>query len=122
MSDQSWASIVSDYITAFKGNDDAVLEVLQFATILRYKIRKTRKEEGISVDDLAKRFDVDPLALEQMEAMDVTEIVNMLKTLHPLGYTLAIVPLGGEQHEKIKEEYKSVCPQKKVRNMDNYLD
>jgi transcriptional regulator with XRE-family HTH domain len=58
------------------------------------KMIKAREEKGLSQRELAEISGVKHPAIARLESMKATpQIDNLFKVLHPLGYTIEIVPL-----------------------------
>ena len=59
---------------------------------------EARKEKGLSQRELAEISGVKQPAIARLESMRATpQIDTLFKVLHPLGYTIEIVPLAQEK-------------------------
>lgn len=74
-------------------------EQILFEAALIGKMKEAREERGLSQRELAKLSGVKQPAIARMESMRATpHIDTILKVLHPLGYTIEIVPLNSKNH------------------------
>jgi DNA-binding XRE family transcriptional regulator len=89
---------ITDYM-----NDDARVspadrERIYFEAALIGKMIEAREEKGLSQRALAEISGVKQPAIARLENMKATpQIDTLFKVLHPLGYTIEIVPLNNKQ-------------------------
>ena len=85
----------SDYINDETRVSPAERERIQFEISLIGKMIEARKEKGLSQRELAEISGVKQPAIARLENMKATpQIDTLFKVLHPLGYTIEIVPLN----------------------------
>ena len=73
-------------------------ELINFEISLIGKMIEAREEKGLSQRELAEASGVKQPAIARLESMKATpQIDTLFKLLHPLGYTIEIVPLGHGQ-------------------------
>jgi len=85
----------SDYINDDTRVSPAERERLNFEVALIGKMIEAREQKGISQRELAEISGVKQPAIARLESMKTTpQIDTLFKVLHPLGYTIEIVPLG----------------------------
>jgi DNA-binding XRE family transcriptional regulator len=83
-------------------NDDtqvspAERERINFEVALIGKMIEAREEKGLSQRELAEISGVKQPAIARLESLKATpQIDTLFKVLHPLGYTIEIVPLNNE--------------------------
>ncbi|MBQ4650416.1 MAG: helix-turn-helix transcriptional regulator [Firmicutes bacterium] len=88
----------SEYMGDEQRVSQAEREQIQFEIELIGKVIKARKERGLSQRDLAELSGVKQPAIARLESMQATpKIDTLLKILHPLGYTLSVVPVDAER-------------------------
>jgi len=84
----------SDYMSDEKRVSPAERERINFEISLIGKMIEAREEKGLSQRELAEISGVKQPAIARLEGMKVTpQIDTLFKVLHPLGYTIKIVPL-----------------------------
>ena len=84
----------SDYINDETRVSPAERERIQFEISLIGKMIEAREEKGFSQRELAELSGVKQPAIARLESMKATpQIDTLFKLLHPLGYTIGIVPL-----------------------------
>jgi DNA-binding XRE family transcriptional regulator len=84
----------SDYINDETRVSPAERERIQFEISLIGKMIEAREEKGFSQRELAELSGVKQPAIARLESMKATpQIDTLFKLLHPLGYTIEIVPL-----------------------------
>ena len=67
---------------------------INFEVSLMSKVIMARKEQGMSQKELAEKVGMKQPAIARLESLKVTPKVDtLIDVLHPLGYTLEIVPL-----------------------------
>ena len=68
-------------------------EQIAFEVALIGKMIEAREKQGLSQRELAELTGVSQPAIARLESLKATpQIDTLFKVLHPLGYTLAIVP------------------------------
>lgn len=68
-------------------------EQIAFEVALIGKMIEAREKQGLSQRELAELSGVSQPAIARLESLKATpQIDTLFKVLHPLGYTLAIVP------------------------------
>ena len=94
MSDGKNINTIRDYM-----NDETRISTIEryrinFEVALIGKMIEAREEKGFTQRQLAKISGVKQPAIARLESMKATpQIDTLLKLLHPLGYTIEIVPL-----------------------------
>lgn len=74
---------------------------IDFEVALIGKLIEARELSGLSQRELAKLSGVSQPAIARLESLRVTpQIDTLFKVLHPLGYTLAIVPESSRTHHQ----------------------
>ncbi len=72
-------------------------ERINFEISLIGKMIEAREKKGLSQRELAELSGVKQPAIARLESMKTTpQIDTLFKVLHPLGYTIEIVPLAGK--------------------------
>ena len=90
----------SDYMIDETRVSPAERERISFEISLIGKMIEAREEKGLSQRELAKISGVKQPAIARLESMKATpQIDTLFKVLHPLGYTIEIVPLNSKQPE-----------------------
>jgi len=85
---------VTDYINDETRVSPAERERINFEVALIGKMIEAREEKGLSQRELAEISGVKQPAIARLESMKATpQIDTLFKVLHPLGYTIEIVPL-----------------------------
>jgi DNA-binding XRE family transcriptional regulator len=85
----------SDYMNDETRVDPAEREQINFETALIGKMIEAREQKGMSQRELAEASGVQQPAIARLESLKATpQIDTLFKVLHPLGYTIEIVPLG----------------------------
>ena len=70
-------------------------ERINFEIALIGKMIEAREEKGLSQRELAEISGIKQPAIARLESMKATpQIDTLFKVLHPLGYTIEIVPLS----------------------------
>jgi len=88
----------SDYMNDETRVSPAERERINFEISLIGKMVEAREEKGLSQRELADISGVKQPAIARLESMKTTpQIDTLFKVLHPLGYTIKIVPLSNEQ-------------------------
>jgi DNA-binding XRE family transcriptional regulator len=84
----------SDYINDEARVSPAERARINFEVSLIGKMIEARKEQGLSQRELADMSGVKQPAIARLESMKATpQIDTLFRVLHPLGYTIEIVPL-----------------------------
>ena len=87
----------SDYMNDETRVNPVERERINFEISLIGKMVEAREEKGFSQRELADISGVKQPAIARLESMKTTpQIDTLFKVLHPLGYTLEIVPLQNE--------------------------
>ena len=87
----------SDYMNDETRVSPAERERINFEVALIGKMIEAREKKGFSQRELAKISGVKQPAIARVESMKTTpQIDTLFKVLHPLGYTIEIVPLRSE--------------------------
>ena len=95
MSKEKAIDTFSDYMNDETRVSPAERERINFEISLIGKMIEAREEKGLSQRELAKISGVKQPAIARLESMKATpQIDTLFKVLHPLGYTIEIVPLG----------------------------
>ena len=85
----------SDYMNDETRVSPAERERINFEISLIGKMIEAREEKGFSQRELAEISGVKQPAIARLESMKATpQIDTLFKVLHPLGYTIEIVPLN----------------------------
>jgi len=88
----------SDYMNDESRVSPAERERINFEISLIGKMVEAREEKGLSQRELANISGVKQPAIARLESMKATpQIDTLFKVLHPLGYTIEIVPLSPRQ-------------------------
>ena len=88
----------SDYMNDETRVTPAERERINFEIALIGKMIEAREEKGLSQRELAKISGVKQPAIARLENLKATpQIDTLFKVLHPLGYTIEIVPLNSKQ-------------------------
>jgi DNA-binding XRE family transcriptional regulator len=88
----------SDYMNDETRVSPAERERINFEISLIGKMIEAREEKGLSQRELAEISGVKQPAIARLESLKATpQIDTLFKVLHPLGYTIEIVPLGSKQ-------------------------
>ena len=88
----------SDYMNDETRVSPAERERINFEIALIGKMIEAREEKGLSQRELAEISGVKQPAIARLESLKATpQIDTLFKVLHPLGYTIEIVPLNGKQ-------------------------
>ena len=84
----------SDYMNDETRVSPAERERINFEISLIGKMIEAREEKGLSQRALAEISGIKQPAIARLESMKTTpQIDTLFKVLHPLGYTIEIVPL-----------------------------
>ena len=87
----------SDYMNDETRVSPAERERINFEISLIGKMIEAREEKGLSQRELAEISGVKQPAIARLESMKATpQIDTLFKVLHPLGYTIEIVPLNNK--------------------------
>ena len=90
----------SDYMNDETRVSPAERERINFEISLIGKMIEAREEKGLSQRELAEISGVKQPAIARLESMKTTpQIDTLFKVLHPLGYTIEIVPLTQRDSE-----------------------
>jgi len=85
----------SDYMNDETRVSPAERERINFEISIIGKMIEAREEKGLSQRELAEISGVKQPAIARLESMKATpQIDTLFKVLHPLGYTIEIVPLA----------------------------
>ena len=88
----------SDYMNDETRVSPVERERINFEISLIGKMIEAREEKGLSQRELAELSGIKQPAIARLESMKTTpQIDTLFKVLHPLGYTIEIVPLDGKQ-------------------------
>ena len=88
----------SDYLYDETRVSPAERERIGFEISLIGKMIEARESKGLSQRELAEISGVKQPAIARLEGMKATpQIDTLFKLLHPLGYTIEIVPLSPKQ-------------------------
>ena len=88
----------SDYMNDEARVNPVERECINFEISLIGKMIEAREEKGLSQRELAEISGVKQPAIARLESMKATpQIDTLFKVLHPLGYTIEIVPLNNKQ-------------------------
>jgi DNA-binding XRE family transcriptional regulator len=88
---------ITDYMNDETRVNPVERERINFEVSLIGKMIEAREEKGLSQRALAEISGVKQPAIARLESMKTTpQIDTLFKVLHPLGYTIEIVPLHGE--------------------------
>jgi DNA-binding XRE family transcriptional regulator len=89
---------VTDYMNDETRVSPADRERINFEVTLIGKLIEAREEKGLSQRALAEISGVKQPAIARLENLKATPRIDTLfKVLHPLGYTIEIVPLTGSK-------------------------
>lgn len=87
----------SDYMADDARVSPAERERINFEIALIGKMIEAREEKGFSQRELAELSGVKQPAIARLEGMKATpQIDTLFRVLHPLGYTIEIVPLNSK--------------------------
>ena len=88
----------TDYMNDDTRVSPAERERIYFEVALIGKMIEAREEKGLSQRELAAISGVKQPVIARMESLKaIPQIDTLFKVLHPLGYTIEIVPLNGKQ-------------------------
>jgi len=88
---------ITDYMNDEARVSPAERERINFEVALIGKMIEAREEKGFSQRELAEISGVKQPAIARLESMKATpQIDTLFKVLHPLGYTIEIVPLNSK--------------------------
>jgi DNA-binding XRE family transcriptional regulator len=91
---------IDDYMNDETRVSPAERERINFEVSLIGKMIAAREEKGMSQRELAEISGVKQPAIARLESLKATpQIDTLFKVLHPLGYTIEIVPLAGKRPE-----------------------
>jgi DNA-binding XRE family transcriptional regulator len=97
MADDKAIKTVTDYMNDETRVSPADRERINFEVTLIGKMIEAREEKGLSQRALAEISGVKQPAIARLENLKATpQIDTLFKVLHPLGYTIEIVPLNGK--------------------------
>ncbi|MDR2109231.1 MAG: helix-turn-helix transcriptional regulator [Coriobacteriales bacterium] len=95
MSSKKEINTFSDYFNDEARVSPADRERINFEIALIGKMIEAREQKGLSQRELAEMSGVKQPAIARLESMRATpQIDTLFKVLHPLGYTIEIVPLA----------------------------
>jgi ribosome-binding protein aMBF1 (putative translation factor) len=85
----------SDYMNDETRVDPVEREQVNFEIALIEKMVEAREQKGLSQRELAELSGMKQPAIARLESLKATpQIDTLFKVLHPLGYTIEIVPLA----------------------------
>jgi len=88
---------ITDYMNDETRVSPVERERIHFEVALIGKMIEAREERGLSQRELAEISGVTQPAIARLESLKATpQIDTLFKILHPLGYTIEIVPLNNE--------------------------
>ena len=88
---------ITDYMNDETRVSPVERERINFEVALIGKLIEAREEKGLSQRELAEISGVKQPAIARLESMKATpQIDTLFKILHPLGYTIAIVPYSNK--------------------------
>ena len=88
----------SDYINDETRVSPVERERINFEIALIGKMIEAREKKGLSQRELAELSGIKQPAIARLESLKATpQIDTLLRVLHPLGYTIEIVPLSSKQ-------------------------
>jgi ribosome-binding protein aMBF1 (putative translation factor) len=94
MSEEKAINTITDYMNDATRVSPAERERIHFEVALIGKMIEAREQKGLSQRELAEMSGVKQPAIARLESMKATpQIDTLFKVLHPLGYTIEIVPL-----------------------------
>jgi DNA-binding XRE family transcriptional regulator len=94
MANEKVIDTFSDYMNDETRVSPADKERINFEVSLIGKMIEAREQKGLSQRELAEISGVKQPAIARLESMKATpQIGTLFKVLHPLGYTIEIVPL-----------------------------
>ena len=97
MAEAKVINTITDYMNDETRVSPAERERINFEVALIGKMIEAREEKGLSQRDLAEISGIKQPAIARLESMKATpQIDTLFKLLHPLGYTIEIVPLNRE--------------------------
>lgn len=95
MANEKVIDTFSDYMNDETRVGPVERERINFEVSLIGKMIEAREEKGLSQRELAEISGVKQPAIARLESMNATpQIDTLFKVLHPLGYTIEIVPLN----------------------------
>ena len=95
MADKNTIRNITDYMNDDTRVSPAERERINFEVALIGKMVEAREEKGLSQRELAEISGVKQPAIARLENLKATpQIDTIFKVLHPLGYTIEIVPLN----------------------------
>jgi len=95
MTNSKVINTITDYINDETRVSPAERERIHFEVALIGKMIEAREQKGLSQRELAEMSGVKQPAIARLESMKATpQIDTLFKVLHPLGYTIEIVPLN----------------------------
>ena len=98
MANEKVIDTFSDYMNDETRVAPAERERINFEIALIGKMIEAREEKGLSQRELAEISGVKQPAIARLENLKATpQIDTLFKVLHPLGYTIEIVPLNSKQ-------------------------
>jgi len=101
MVDDKVYETIDDYMNDETQVDPADAKRINFEVSLIGKLIRAREKKGLSQRDLAKLSGVKQLAIARLESLKATpQIDTLFRVLHPLGYTIEIVPLQEAETER----------------------
>jgi DNA-binding XRE family transcriptional regulator len=97
MANEKTINTITDYMNDETRVSPTDRERINFEVALIGKMIEAREKKGLSQRELAKISGVKQPAIARLESMKTTpQIDTLFKILHPLGYTIEIVPLNHE--------------------------
>jgi ribosome-binding protein aMBF1 (putative translation factor) len=95
MANEKVIDTFSDYMNDDERVSPVERERINFEIALIGKMIEAREAKGLSQRELSEISGVKQPAIARLEGMKATpQIDTLFKVLHPLGYTIEIVPLG----------------------------
>ena len=95
MANEKVINTITDYINDDTRVSPAERERINFEVALIGKMVEAREKKGLSQRELAEISGVKQPAIARLESLKATpQIDTIFKVLHPLGYTIEIVPLS----------------------------
>ena len=98
MANEKAIKTITDYMNDETRVSPAERDRISFEVALIGKLIEARETKGISQRQLAEISGVKQPAIARLESMKAEpHISTLFKVLHPLGYTIEIVPLGNSR-------------------------
>ncbi|MCL2766804.1 MAG: helix-turn-helix transcriptional regulator [Peptococcaceae bacterium] len=98
MANEKRINTITDYMNDVTRVSPAERERINFEVAIIGKLIEAREKKGLSQRALAEISGVKQPAIARLESMKATpQIDTLFKILHPLGYTIEIVPLSQDK-------------------------